>query len=44
MRDRKDTLVNKILLFRLKLANIEPKHMNCQVQTKNTNLMSELIY
>lgn len=25
MRDRKDTLVNKLLLFRLKLANIAPK-------------------
>jgi len=28
MRDRKDTLVNKILLFRLKLANIAPKLSN----------------
>lgn len=38
IRDRKDTFVNKILLFRLKLANIAPKHIKYKVQAKNLNL------
>jgi len=34
MRDRKDTLVSKIQLFRLKLTNIEPKASILQITYK----------
>tara|TARA_R110001583_G_scaffold57677_2_gene172575 strand:+ start:75997 stop:76191 length:195 start_codon:yes stop_codon:yes gene_type:complete len=38
IRDRKDTLVNKILLFPLKLANIEPKKVQISSSNKNSEL------
>jgi hypothetical protein len=46
MRDRKDTLINKHLVFRLKLANIAPKTVKHKVQEKKATMklkFSELL-